>query len=58
MTKDEAVKLLNECPRDDQECAHGDADGVLLLFLNENGYKEIADAWEKVDEECGGFWYA
>ena len=57
MTKEEAVRQLNEIDSGDRELAHGIADGILLEFLAENGFKEISDAW---DSACGrvGFWYA
>jgi len=58
MTKEEAIKELSEIDRDDQERAHGEADSVLLNFLHDNGYREITDAYSKLDDECGGFWYA
>ncbi len=57
MNKDEAVQALKDINRSDQESAHGDADGVLLRFLIDNGFNEIADEWDKVDSDCGGFWY-
>lgn len=61
MDKDEAVKALkaiSDADYYDTESAHDGADGILLKFLTDSGFKDIADAWEAVDEKVGGFWYA
>ena len=57
MTKEEAVRQLNEISIGDPEFAHHQADAVLLLFLKENGFEDIADAWRDADDRAG-FWYA
>lgn len=61
MTQDEAVVALDAiCYENsgDAEGAHLAADETLLKFLDENGFKEIADAWRRADERYDGFWYA
>ena len=59
MTQDEAVaKLRSYGANADQEQAHGDADGVLLAVLRDNGLGAGADEWEALSERVGGFWYA
>lgn len=51
---DEIVKELSKCVLNgDTEQAHSDADVVLINFIRELGYNNIADEWEKVDK-----WYA
>jgi hypothetical protein len=43
---------------DDQEMAHSRADDILLDALRAFPLGELADAYERVDDRCGGFWYA
>lgn len=51
MTKEELIKKLNELAKHhDPESAHGDADDLLLLFIND---PEITDAYETIEK-----WYA
>lgn len=57
MTKEEAIKKLNQIKVGDNESAHCIADGILLEFLAENGFEDIADAWRGTDDRVG-FWYA
>lgn len=57
MTKEEAVKKLNEIEAGDSERAHGMADAILLDFLAENGFKEISDAWDSACDRVE-FWYS
>ncbi len=42
----------------DTEAAHVKADEVLLEWLRNNGHEDIADAYDRVEDRCGGFWYA
>ncbi len=54
MTREEAIKLLQECARSgDIEAAHSDADDVLCSLLMSLGYEDVVDEWCKVDK-----WYA
>lgn len=56
--KKEAIDKLQAISRGDQEYAHCRADEAVTEFLRAAGYGEIADAWDAVADECGGFWYA
>lgn len=38
----------------DPESAHASADAALTTFLEEIGFKDIADAWERVEPK----WFA
>jgi len=58
MTKGEAIELLNNISIGDTEATHIEADQILLQFLSENGFIEVARAWSKASDRCGGFWYA
>ena len=61
MNTDEALKKLASAADGkfiDNETIHTRADEVLLEFLKSNGHEEVAEAWEKLDNDCGGFWYA
>jgi hypothetical protein len=42
----------------DKEIAHGRADDLLLEVLTELGFGQVSDAWETVQSDLGGFWYA
>ena len=57
MTKEQAVIALQiierESKRGDTEVAHGKADDILCQFLEQLGFREIVDAWDRVDK-----WYA
>lgn len=41
----------------DAEVAHSEADAILLLFLRDHGFSDIADTYEEVRDKVG-FWYA
>jgi hypothetical protein len=41
----------------DEEAAHGTADDLLIEFLREIGYEDVADAYEAARDRVG-FWYA
>jgi len=58
MEEHEAIKSLNEIKGWDVEADHSDADSTLLEFLRTNGHVELAEAWQRVSERTGGFWYA
>jgi len=54
MTEDEAVELMQMWIDElDVECAHREADDVLIQFLEANGFTELSAAWKKVKK-----WYA
>ena len=56
-----AVKALCEIKKTqkgDKEAAHIEADKILLRFLCDAGFEEVAKAWLQADEDSGGFWYA
>jgi len=57
MNIEEAVKALNNLTEGDPEIAHGEADDILCKFLSDNGFREVADAYEEAYLEIG-FWYA
>ncbi|MNV48558.1 hypothetical protein D3C71_1404720 [compost metagenome] len=42
----------------DQEMAHYYADDVLTQALNELGFGQLVEAYEKLCSDVGGFWYA
>ena len=56
MTEEEAIKLLDALTGADQECAHIEADNILLAVLETAGYKDVADAYERAQERVR-FWY-
>ena len=58
MNKYEAIEKLNAIEAGDTEAAHSEADRILLQFLADSGFKDIANAWESVDDRVDGFWYA
>jgi hypothetical protein len=53
-------KQFEKLRRKNEDCqsAHGDADDLVLSFLNDIGCGEIADAWHAEQTAQGGFWYA
>ena len=54
MTAMEAIKRLEICQDNpDVETAHEEADDIIVEFLIEAGYKEVADAYDKVHK-----WYS
>jgi len=55
---DKAVADLEAITTGDNEAMHIMADEILLKYLENNGLKPLADAWNKLDRESGGFWYA
>ena len=58
MTKEEAIEQLNAIDGGDPEIAHGAADNILLTFLEDNGFEEVAQSWVSAESRAGGFWYA
>lgn len=57
MTQEEAIKELDAINAD-KEMAHVEADAVLIQFLRDNGFADVADAWTNCEERHNGFWYA
>ena len=53
-----AVAMMCSVPPGDQESAHAEADRILLDYLRATGAGDLADAWERLSTEAGGFWYA
>jgi hypothetical protein len=51
-------ELLKLSDYGDNEYVHGRADTLLLEALRELGFGQVADAWEDVKHDVGGFWYA
>lgn len=50
-----AVMLLDSINiQGDEEVAHSVADGILLSAVS----PEVKEAWNRVVERCGPFWYA
>lgn len=57
-SKSDVIKQLNAMDRDgDNEIQHGNADYLLIKYLEFIGEYEVADAWKKAKKRCG-FWYA
>ena len=58
MTPEEAIRKLSELnvPDGDNEGIHLLADGILVKFIRENGYPEVAEAWLDLREDVE-FWY-
>ena len=56
MKENEAVeKIIKACKDFDIESAHISADEILIEFLAANGFKKLADTFDK---ESRNFWYA
>lgn len=53
-TPEEAIRALDAINDDDPESAHLDADKILREAVPQ----EVADAYERLVERTGGFWYA
>lgn len=54
MNEMEAIKKLEVCQSNsDIETAHEEADDIIVEFLIEAGYKEVANAYDKVHK-----WYS
>ena len=51
--EDEAVNALARIDDGDPERAHGQADDVLLTFLKESGFEEVATAYNDLVDRCG-----
>lgn len=58
MTKDETIEKINAIDNGDIEIAHVEADSAILDFLRDNGFADVAAAWEALEKRCDGFWYA
>ena len=57
MTKTEAIAQLNALDDRDPEDGHRVADKILLDFLRDNGFSDVAAAFVDADSRIG-FWYA
>lgn len=56
---DEYVKRVEELGSyGDNESAHASADALLLEAVRKLGFGQLADAWDGVKQDVGGFWYA
>lgn len=53
MTREQALKELEDCATMDEECGHSWADQVLCELLRSLGYDDVVDAFEKLNK-----WYA
>ena len=53
----EAIRELVNAKHHDPERIHCRADDILILFLRQKGYVELAKAWEDA-HDLVGFWYA
>lgn len=51
---DEAVRKLDAMTGDDPEREHGEADAIIEAFLPE----ELRNAYRRLQERAGGWWYA
>lgn len=58
MSESEAIHRLDDIAAGDTERSHIKADEILLNFLRDNGFAKVADAYERVENREGGFWYA
>jgi hypothetical protein len=58
MDAKEATEKLNNIPDGDPEGARLMANDILLDFLTDNGFSEVAGAWVDVEDRAEGFWYA
>ena len=59
MTHEEALAKLKEIKNrtgglHDPEADHTEADNILLALLADQGYKDVAEAWEAISPK----WYA
>jgi len=50
---DRTLKLLKELPTEADEFNHIEADAILVDFVRQLGFTEIAEAYEKI-----GKWYS
>lgn len=60
MTQEQAVQALETIGRGGFDCpeeGHCLADRTILQFLRDNGFSQVADAWDSARERVG-FWYA
>jgi len=54
----DTINMLESLKDDTPHEAHVDADAILIQFLRDIGYEDVADAWERLEENVGGFWYS
>lgn len=51
MTKTQAIEELNKLAKSaDTEAAHVEADDILMAFLAEQGYGDVAAAFARIDK--------
>lgn len=56
MKKEELIEVLRTINDDnDEEAAHCRAEELLMIFLKNNGYPDVAAAYEKASQD---WWYA
>lgn len=54
MTKERIIQMLETLDADeDAEAEHGDADYLVTMFLRENGYPDVATAYEEALARIG-----
>lgn len=54
VTKEQALKELEECITMEPETAHSWADHVLCELLKAQGYNEVVEAWNRITPK----WYS
>jgi hypothetical protein len=52
VNKQEAIRQLNDVGREGGAQAHADADDILLEFLEDAGFNEVAAAWDSASARC------
>jgi hypothetical protein len=57
MTKYDVINLLDAMDDKNPEVAHIEAENILMAFLKDNGFPEVAEAYERAQGRVG-FWYA
>jgi len=55
--KDDAVKMLNELTEADPEKEHGEAEKIILGYLDDIGSGDVSNAYREAIDRCG-FLYA
>lgn len=57
MTRQDAKRRLDKLTDDDPESAHGRAEDIICQFLKDNGFGDVAEAFEAARDRVG-FWYS
>lgn len=55
LTRESFVESLRKCDGRDPEDEHWNAEQLMLIFLRDLGYGDIADAWKAASAK---WWYA